>query len=40
MHHGRTRGKRKAHKVCKKDVTFTKSWEKFAKVGNGGIQNL
>ena len=32
MHHGRSRGETKTHKVCKKHVNLTKSSE-FGKVG-------
>jgi len=33
MHHGKSGGEVKTHKVCKKHVNFTKSGGKFAKVG-------
>ena len=33
MHHGKSRGKRKTHKVCKKHVNSTYSEGKFGKVG-------
>jgi len=32
LHHGQSRGKRNTHKVCKKQVNFTKSGG-FAKAG-------
>ena len=39
MHHGKLEGNEK-HKVCKKYANFTKSGEKFAKVGRNKFPEI